>query len=579
MSLPALDDPALERLEPLEPHEERYRSLLDAARGLFLLVTLDDLVRHILAKGPSILQCAACSLYLPDPKTRELIIYSARGEADPSIHTARIPWERGIAGRVFQTRQPVCLADAHDDSAFLGEFDLKSGFRTRAVLCLPLLYKDECFGVIQVLNPLHAREFSEFDRTIMEGMAAMTTSAVMRLERDREIKTIARLSGEIAAAEEIQRSLLPPEEVLLPGRGLLLARYQPARTLGGDFYAIESLQDGSVLAAVGDVSGKGIPAALTTAQIITEIGVLASRPVLHLAEFVTVLNRHLCARISAGRFIATTFLRYVPADGMMEVVRAGQFPPWRNRDGQWEPFEAPAGVPLGVDPEARFSVESVTCQPGEHWALFTDGITEGRNRTHQEYGDERFQASLLPLDPYRTLETVWQHWRRFIVEDALHDDACVVLFTCLPPVRIDLPARPSSCKRARHHVETWARAAGFPEEERGKIVLATDEAVTNLIRHGHCQAQASAPAQLPAGHEPALSLSGGFDRQEFRLTLRAEAPFVDLNTLAPRPLDWQNQPLPGGLGLHYIRTVFDRVECRQEGDFSVTVLIKKLPSS
>jgi len=566
MSLTTFEDHALEH------REERYRSLLDAARGLFLLVTLDDLVRHILAHGPSVLQSAACSLYLPDRKTRELIIYSARGEADPSIHTARIPWERGIAGRVFQTRQPVCLADAHDDPAFLGDFDTKTGFQTRAVLCLPLLYKDECFGVIQVLNPLHADEFSEFDRTIMEGMAAMTTSAVMRLERDREIKTMARISGEIAAAEEIQRSLLPPEEVMLPGRGLLLARYQPARTLGGDFYAIESLYDGSVLAAVGDVSGKGIPAALTTAQITTEIGVLASRPMLNLAEFVTVLNRHLCARISAGRFIATTFLRYVPEENMMEIVRAGQFAPWRNRDGQWEQIEAPVGVPIGVDPQARFSVESLTCHPGEHWALFTDGITEGRNRAHQEYGDERLQASLLPLDPYRTLETAWQQWRRFIVEDALHDDACIVHFTCLPPVEIQLLARPSSCKRARNHIDAWARAAGYSEEERGKIVLAADEAITNVIRHGCSQAAAE-------GKEPVLFLSGAFDREEFRLTLRAEAPFVDLNQLAPRPLDWQNQPIPGGLGLHYIRTVFDRIECRPDCNLSVTVLIKKLPPS
>ena len=542
--------------------EERYQALIVAARGLFPLVTLDELVAHLLFHGPTILRCAACSIALPDAKTRELAIHAARAGADVPLPPIRLPWDKGIAGRVFQSGLAACLDDPARDPEFLAAAELPPGLPEGAVLCVPLVYREERLGVFQAIAPLGRPGFDAFDRTFIDGIASMATSAIMRLEREGQIKIMARVAGELAAAEEIQKALLPPPEVRLP-HGLLLARYQAARSLGGDFYEIEPLHDGSILVAVGDVSGKGIPAALTTAQVTTEIDAMAARPVANLAEFVGVLNRHLCARISAGRFVATTFLRYVPTLGRMEVVCAGQYAPWRNQNGHWRRLEIPGSPPLGVDPDALFHVETLRCAPGERWALVTDGITEGRNREKEEYGLDRFEASLIGADPFRQIERAWEAWGSFVVQDALHDDACLALFTCLPPEAIRLEACASACKEGRAFVEGWALAAGFGDEERGRIVLGADETFTNLLRH----------ALGGKDHGKPIFLSGALDRDELAITLRTEAPFVDITKLEPRPIG----STFGGMGLHCIRQVFDRIECRPVEGLTETTLVKKLP--
>ncbi len=564
---------------PIERRERRYRSLIEAARGLLLLVTLEDVVRHLLSHVPSIMECAACSLYLPEARTRELVIYSAHGGKgrDAHVHTARIPWDRGIAGRVYQSGRAVIVDDANADPAFHAAFDARSSFQTRAVLCLPLHggAGDDGgtpTGVIQALNPLSNGPFDAFDLSLMEGVAAMVSSALARLERDRQLKTMARVAGEIAAAQEIQRSLLPPPEVAL-SRALVLARYQPARSLGGDFYVAQELPDGSFLAAVGDVSGKGIPAALTTAQILTEIDAQGSswshlcseqRAPVNLARFVTSLNRQLCARIAPGRFIAVTFLRYVPEAGMMEIVRAGQFAPWRMVDGAWTRLESPpAALPLGVDPETPYAAESLACAPGEQWLLASDGITEGRDAAENEYGLGRFEASLQPGGPFAVLDGAWEAWRKFVIEDDLHDDACLLHFTCLPPARAVFPARPASCKHCRSYVEAWAIAAGLPDAERGLLVLGVDEAFTNLVRHA------------PGGEGQPIAVSGELAEGELRFRLRSPGPAVDIARLPVRPLDWE-EGKPGGMGLHYIRKIFDRIECGEENGLAVTLLGRKL---
>ena len=132
--------------------QERYRALLLAARNLFSLTSLDDLVENILKYSCVMMQAEACSMYLPDRARQELIIYSARGK-DDAINAFRIPWDKGIAGTVFQQRKFMRIDDAQNDPRLLRTADQKTGFVTRAMLCAPLVDKGDCFGVLQALNP------------------------------------------------------------------------------------------------------------------------------------------------------------------------------------------------------------------------------------------------------------------------------------------------------------------------------------------------------------------------------------------------------------------------------------------
>jgi sigma-B regulation protein RsbU (phosphoserine phosphatase) len=253
--------------------QERYRALLLAARNLFSLTNLDDLVENILKYSRTMMQAEACSMFLPDRATKELILYSARGRAD-GLDQFRMPWDKGIAGAVFHNRTFEKIDDAQTDPRLMRAAERRTGFLTRAMLCAPLVDKDECFGVLQALNPTGRPTFTDLDREIFEGLTNIVTGALIRFDRERKINQEAILGRELALALEIQKSYLPPEELLLPSSEIRV-RYQPARTLGGDFYFTLSLPNERVLVALGDVSGKGIPAALTTAQIICEMQALA----------------------------------------------------------------------------------------------------------------------------------------------------------------------------------------------------------------------------------------------------------------------------------------------------------------
>src|SRR5471032_1086179 len=280
--------------------QERYRALLLAARNLFSLTSMDDLVENILKYSCVMMQAEACSMFLPDRATRELVIHSARGKED-AINAFRIPWDKGIAGTVFQQRKFMRIDDALNDPRLLRLTNAKDGLVTRSMICAPLVDKNDCFGVLQALNPIDRPVFTRLDQDIFEGLTNIVTGALIRFDRELKINSEIKMEQEMSMAMEIQKAYLPPEELRL-SRSELRVRYRPARTIGGDFYASIALPEDKLLVALGDVSGKGIPAALTTAQITTEMHALAPLAVEGgLEVYVNALNENLCKRLAAGR--------------------------------------------------------------------------------------------------------------------------------------------------------------------------------------------------------------------------------------------------------------------------------------
>ena len=265
-----------------------------------------------------------------------------------------------------------------------------------------------------------------------------------------------------------------------------------------------------------------------------------------LAAYVIALNDALCQRLAAGRFAATTFLLHDPKRETMEIICAGQFEPWRWRNDVWEPVAVPHALALGIFPGQKFTATEVPCLPGEKWILFSDGINEGRSATGEEYGIERLRASLGEGAASTTLNRAWKEWDSFVDGEHQHDDACLALILIKPEATLEITSVATNCKMARHFIENWALTAGFPDLERGRIVLAADEAVTNVIRHTY----AGTPDQP-------IILSAGIGDGLLHLRLRDYGPHVDPEKLKGRKLE---DVKPGGLGLHLLQSVFSVVE-------------------
>lgn len=192
------------------------------------------------------------------------------------------------------------------------------------------------------------------------------------------------LEQEIQSAREIQQVLIPETLPSLPGYGVTSA-YTPAQEVGGDFFQILPNPDGSTLVALGDVSGKGLKAAMNVSMI---VGVLrgqagtTSSP----AEIMVALNRCMTGRMQGG--FATGIVFRLDADGTVTMANAGHLPPFLN--GQEYPLEA--SLPLGLINYMHYTEVAMKLKPGDQLSFYTDGLLEARSATGELYGFDRLAA-------------------------------------------------------------------------------------------------------------------------------------------------------------------------------------------
>jgi hypothetical protein len=192
------------------------------------------------------------------------------------------------------------------------------------------------------------------------------------------------LEREMHSAREIQQVLIPEALPSLEGFAITSA-YRPALEVGGDFFQIIRQEDGSTIVALGDVSGKGMKAAMNVSLI---VGVLrsSSDAAISPVRMLERLNRCLCGRLQGG-FVTTVILR-LHADGYVTLANAGHLPPFLNQ----RELEIAGSLPLGLLPSASYEEVSILLRPGDQLSLYTDGLLEARSATGELYGFDRLHT-------------------------------------------------------------------------------------------------------------------------------------------------------------------------------------------
>jgi sigma-B regulation protein RsbU (phosphoserine phosphatase) len=219
--------------------------------------------------------------------------------------------------------------------------------------------------------------------------------------RDQVNAHLARLEQELQAAGELQMSMLPQEfpeptaQCPVDVHGLI----QPAREVGGDLYDFFTTETGSLCFFVGDVSGKGMPAALFMARtkslirIATEL--MCGRDAdIGPAEIIGRVNRELCQNNNDMMFVTLFFGMLNPMTGEVAYCNAGHNPPYRTRSAQLTTIEDGKGIILGVRPQATYRTGTLTLAPGETLYLFSDGVTEAHDPAGALFSEERLEAAL-----------------------------------------------------------------------------------------------------------------------------------------------------------------------------------------
>lgn len=243
----------------------------------------------------------------------------------------------------------------------------------------------------------------------------------------------AQMKGDLETARKIQFDLVPGER--FEKRDVVVqARMRPARSVGGDYYDVFELDDGHLAVVVGDVAGKGLPAALLMTSIVGSVRALLSAG-LRGCELIAALNRHVCANTSGGRFV-TLFYGELDVDaGRLTYVNAGHNPPYLLRaDGREERLE-PTAMVLGVMPEAAVEAQQALLMPADRLLLFTDGLSEAFNAKEEEYGETRLRDSLarsLSLPPAAAIERLTADVLSFCGRVPLRDDMTLMLVARAP---------------------------------------------------------------------------------------------------------------------------------------------------
>ncbi len=441
--------------------EVKLRALLEFSRKLGSTLDMDVLLPRILE-----------SLFAVFPQTDRgfiLLRNAATGQLQPRAVLHRQPQEtkpavsRTVIDHALKTGHAILSADAGIDDRFDSSQSIQTQ-RIRSIMCVPLFSQSkELLGVIQIESQSMRHPYTQDDLHMLVSTSAQAARALELSRLHDELR-------DLEAATQIQKSFLPAERPQVPGLSFF-DFYAPARQVGGDYYDYISLPGNRLAITLGDVSGKGVPAALLMARLSASARFcLATEPTV--AGAVRKLNAAMSQTCGDGRFV-TFVVAVIELDSFkLTLVNAGHIPPLRRKaaaakpvaDRKPAPLESPgnqsspadsggdqspipadshgdrltvsavdplgersADIPLGVFDRPYQEVE-LTFERGDTLVFYTDGVLEARNAANELYGEDRLREALKSpgADAESTGMAILADVRRFTGPNPLGDDLTIV---------------------------------------------------------------------------------------------------------------------------------------------------------
>ncbi len=379
-------------------HARAYTSTLetlsDISREFGSILNLDELLTRIASLTRRIIDYRTFGIFLMNEETQELEIKTAVRYGDIECQ-ARVKLGEGLVGHSALTKQAILVPDVSLEPRYI-----KVNDDARSELVIPLMVKDRCIGVFDLESP----ELNAFSKENLEILRLLASQAAVAIENARLYETIlaneVRLEKEIRFAQRVQAALLPLE---LPKRlkGVdVAARFAPARELGGDLYDFVAPEPNTLVVAVGDVSGKGVPAALYSAFAGELVRSRTYRRRYAPDRFgpagvLTAMNTILYERQLEEYYCTLCYALFDFKRRTVVMSNSGLPYPFRST-GACGPGQSPTaielpGVPLGSFPGSTYDEVSFDLQPGDLFVFCTDGVFEANDSEAREFGSARLQ--------------------------------------------------------------------------------------------------------------------------------------------------------------------------------------------
>lgn len=366
---------------------EEVSTLLEVTQAIETGGKIQGLLEMIMQKCMNVMKVEAVSLLLVTSDKKHLEFRVALGPKGKDIKQYFVQIGRGIAGVVAKKGEPMLIPDAYQDKRFDQSFDQKSGFKTKSILCVPLMYRKKIMGVVQALNRFDGQSFNEHDlRTfkIFATQAALAIQNTILLHKEIQQE---KLQSQIAVASEIQRLIVP--EILPENKNFeMSASYIPSQGIGGDFYSVIPVNEDETVFCMADVSGKSVPGALLVSTLYASLRAYLEFTT-DIKKVMQKLNELIINLSTSNKFITLFIAKYIAQKNKIYYISAGHNPQYVIRGDELIKMES-CGVCIGIIP-FEYKIQSVELKKDDLLVLYTDGIIEARNKANKVFGEERLQ--------------------------------------------------------------------------------------------------------------------------------------------------------------------------------------------
>jgi phosphoserine phosphatase RsbU/P len=415
-------------LKTIEKKVEDLMTLIEVSAIISSTLDFCDLMTLVMEKAKGVMGAEACSILLYDKENNKLKFDLAlcREEAISDILRKRVTLDmgQGVAGWVAKHQAPLLIKDANTDSRFYQEADRLTGFTTRSLIAVPLVGRSGLIGVAEILNPKDKDFFSDYDLEIFQTLSRQIAIAIENARFHEESVEREKLRQELEIASTIQRSFLPVSPIFKKDRLMLSAINLSATQVGGDLYDFIELSPNRVGVFIGDVSGKGISAALYMAKVISDFRYIAPQvatPEIALSRLNSVLSQ-----APRGMFLTGIYGIVDLSKGNLSFSVAGHPPFLWLTHGEVRVMDVASGPPLGILP-IEYSSAEISLKKGDRLIFLTDGVFEAKNKEGKRIGFEKLVSFLKEhIDEGNLIQKVVDHVNDFSKGLARADDLTIV---------------------------------------------------------------------------------------------------------------------------------------------------------
>ncbi|MDX1436434.1 MAG: SpoIIE family protein phosphatase [Anaerolineales bacterium] len=476
------------------------------------------------------------------------------------------------------------------------EFDspaLQSLRRAGVRIAVPLISHGDLVGILNLGPRLSEQEYNPDDARLLENLAGQAAPAlrVAQLARQQQIEAAERerIEQEMQVASLIQHTLLPKSVPEIDGWGLG-AFYQPARAVGGDYYDFMNFPDGKLGIVIGDVTDKGVPAAMVMATTRSMIRTAAEQYVSP-SQVLEKVNDTLVEDIPPNMFVTLLYALLDPNTGQVQYANAGHDLPYRREQDGISELRA-TGMPLGLMPQMTYEEKEITLAPGESVLFYSDGLVEAHNPAREMFGFPRLRGLIASHSGGADMiDYLLNELQEFTGEDwEQEDDVAIITLerytaassSAVPPAskaanptnkewtplaKFEISSQPGNERQAIAEVEQAVQGLEISTDRLERLKTAVGEATMNAMEHGN-KFEADIPVSiqvLQSNQSVAVKITdqgGEGDIPE------AEEPDLEAKLSGDQS--------PRGWGLFLIKNMVDEMNITTDKDHHTIELVMRL---